>query len=284
MLKNRDSRADNIFIINNKDISMNCYYAYHGPTNSDDFEYEKGYGVSRVSTWQRVKEGDRVFVIQHPEKQQEYKLCGLYEIVGHYEASESVYPFRFRLEKISQDNAFIVLDEQALNRKLPDIKGDSRLSIFKQHFCRQGATFQAPLDHEVVAVLNSLVNMTDLAPNQVLFREDGLRMLKVRNGQQAFRESIMANWENRCAITGSALALEACHIESHATKGTYAIENGIALAADLHTLFDNDHLSFENNKVVLSLAAQNEPRYARLHNQPLRTPLKPVRFITGKQG
>lgn len=261
---------------------MNYLYAYHGPANSDDFEYEKGYGVSRVSTWQRVKEGDRVFVIQHPDKQQEYKLCGLYEIVGHYEVLESIYPFRFKLEKISQDNAFIVLDEQALNTTLPDIHGDSRLSIFKQHFCRQGATFQAPLDHKVTAILKGLLDTTILAPDQVLFREDGLRMVKVRNGQQAFRKSIMANWEHRCAITGSELALEACHIESHATQGNYALENGIALAADLHTLFDNDHLSFENNRVILSHAAQQEPRYAGLHNQPLRTPLSPVRFITGK--
>lgn len=257
---------------------MNYFYAYHGPANYADFESEKGYGVGRKSTWDRVQAGDCVFVIQNPGKQRKYQLCGLYEITGHYETAEGAYPFRFSLKKISDNNGFITLDEQALNKVLPNIEGDQRLSIFQQHFCRQGATFQAPLGEKVIAILNGLLGTDDLDVSPVAFREDGLRMMKFRRGQEAFRNAAMANWEGRCAITGSTMALEACHIQSHANKGGYALENGIVLAADLHTLFDSGNLSIENNRVILSSAAQQEPRYAALHTQPLRKPLKPVHF------
>ncbi|WP_446028670.1 HNH endonuclease [Lelliottia amnigena] len=276
-----DNGADNIFIINNKDLSMNYFYAYHGPANRHDFEFEKGYGVGRESTWNRVKKGDCVFVIQHPEGQEDYKLCGLYEIVGHYKEPASIYPLRFELNNITPGDGFIRLDETILNAQLPDMYGDKRLSIFKQHFCRQGATFQAPLESPVVAILSELLDVTEQYAEPATFREDGMQMVKVRRGQEVFRKKILLNWENKCAITGCTLALEACHIISHATKVCYAIENGIVLTADLHKLFDYGHLSIENNTVILSPAAQQEPRYARLHNQPLRKPLQPVHLISG---
>ncbi|NTZ45322.1 hypothetical protein FCM30_06010 [Lelliottia aquatilis] len=257
---------------------MNYFYAYHGPANNDDFEYQKGYGVNRQSTWERVQTGDCVFVIQNPGKQGEYKLCGLYEITGHYKTVGSAYPLRFTLKKVSENDAFITLDEQALNKALPDIEGDQRLSIFKQHFCRQGATFQAPLDEGVIVILSDLLGSDDLDVSPVVFREDGLRMMKFRRGQEEFRNRALTNWENRCAITGSTMALEACHIQSHAKKCDYSLENGIVLAADLHKLFDSGNLSIENNRVILSSVAQQEPRYAGLHTQLLRTPLKPIRI------
>lgn len=66
--------------------------------------------------------------------------------------------------------------------------GDKRLSIFKQHFCRQGATFQAPLESPVVAILSELLDVTEQYAEPATFREDGMQMVKVRRGQEVFRK------------------------------------------------------------------------------------------------
>ncbi|MDF7760551.1 HNH endonuclease signature motif containing protein [Kosakonia cowanii] len=101
-------------------------------------------------------------------------------------------------------------------------------------------------------------------------------MVKIRHEQGKFRKAVMSNWEGKCAITGSALAVESCHIIRHADNGLPSVENGIALAADLHKLFDSDHLSFRGNRIILSASARSEARYKDFHDTELRKPLTPV--------
>ena len=67
-----------------------------------------------------------------------------------------------------------------------------------------------------------------------------MRSIRVRRGGKAFRKMLLSAYERRCAITndGPADVLEAAHIWSHAESGVNALENGILLRADIHTLFD----------------------------------------------
>nr|WP_159464902.1 HNH endonuclease [Scandinavium goeteborgense] len=255
---------------------MSYFYAYHGPANSRDFDYRTGYGIGVASKLSKVSAGDRVFVIQHLNKNEGFMLCGLFEVVGFYHQPENSFPHRVRLEDISQLDAFIPLNEQQVSEQLPVRKGTERWSNFQRHFCRQGASFAEPLSDEVVSVLLSLITPAPMLVEMRERRADGLRMVKIRRDQPKFRAEVMRNWEGRCAITNSSLALEACHIESHASGGLPDIRNGIALAADLHKLFDSGNLSFCKNRVILSEAAQREPRYADLHLSVLRKPLMSV--------
>lgn len=66
------------------------------------------------------------------------------------------------------------------------------------------------------------------------------RMVTQRQGQPAFRNALLAAYNNRCAITGCTIddVLEAAHISPYLGKHTNHVTNGLLLRADVHTLFD----------------------------------------------
>ena len=255
---------------------MKYFYAYHGPQNKDNFDYSGGYGVQKESKLSKAKEGDLVFVIQRLSGESDFMLCGLFKIARFYYEPTSTYPHRVQLNDISRLDAFLPLDELLLSEQLPPSNRKEPWTNFTRHFCHVGASFEAPLGEGVVSVLNSLMVIPDDQTETIDRREDGMRMVKIRREQGRFRKEVMSNWGGKCAITGSSLAVEACHIVRHADKGSASVENGIALAADFHKLFDSDNLSFRDNQIILSEAARREPRYKDLHGKKLREPLKPV--------
>jgi len=74
-------------------------------------------------------------------------------------------------------------------------------------------------------------------------RDARLRMLRsitLRQGQPAFRQSLLKAYEATCAISGCRViaTLEAAHILPYHGVQTNYVENGILLRADIHTLFD----------------------------------------------
>jgi hypothetical protein len=67
-----------------------------------------------------------------------------------------------------------------------------------------------------------------------------LREVVRRQGQQKFRQSLIAAYGGCCAITGCPVTalLEAAHITPYLGPDTNSITNGLLLRADLHTLWD----------------------------------------------
>lgn len=126
-------------------------------------------------------------------------------------------------------------------------------------------------DSEVGAKL--LRDVTDRIPDSVHsetvgFRETGLRneqryaeyLTKHRLGQGAFRVLVTEAYDRRCAITGEKTlpVLEAAHIKPYGKEGPHAVQNGILLKSDFHTLFDDGYLTITKDyKVEVS---------SRLHN------------------
>lgn len=108
------------------------------------------------------------------------------------------------------------------------------------------------------------------------FVEDRIGVTKIRTLQKEFREDVLRNWGGRCAITNTTFAVEACHIVSHACGGAPNVENGIALAADLHFLLDNGHLKLVNNQALFSEEARKDIRYSDYHEKPLREPIRKI--------
>lgn len=260
---------------------MQYFYAYHGPTNTTTFNYRNGYGVGHEWKIHQVNSGDRLFIIQKLNGAKTFLLCGLYEIIDTYKDPDNEFPYRVKLEDLSALDSFLPMDESLIGEQLPISKRREPWTNFKRHFCHQGASLEAALDEKIVSVLSSLIVMPEEQSEVSVRREDGLRMVKIRRDQKKFRKAVMTNWGDRCAITGSSLAVEACHIIRHFDRGLPSVENGIALAADFHKLFDSDHLSFEGNLIILSDAAKLEPRYKDLHGTELRVPLKRVN-LSGK--
>ncbi|WP_210769191.1 HNH endonuclease [Occultella kanbiaonis] len=71
-------------------------------------------------------------------------------------------------------------------------------------------------------------------------RERTLAEIAIRRGQGKFRDSLLAAYDRRCAVTGctTVAVLEAAHISPYRGAHTNAVANGLLLRADIHTLFD----------------------------------------------
>jgi len=106
-------------------------------------------------------------------------------------------------------------------------------------------------------------------------RERTIASIVTRRGQPAFRQALLAAYNGKCAVTGcdTFYALEAAHITPYRGDHTNAVENGILLRADIHTLFDLGLIAISPNdfKVIL----RDDLRtgfYGDLHGQPIALP------------
>lgn len=68
-----------------------------------------------------------------------------------------------------------------------------------------------------------------------------------RLGQGSFRLAVLEAYGNRCAISGTRMSpiLQAAHIRPYARGGQHALANGLALRADVHTLYDRGYLGVD---------------------------------------
>ena len=80
----------------------------------------------------------------------------------------------------------------------------------------------------------------------------------------------------RCAVTGERTfpVLQAAHIRSFAEDGPNAVDNGLLLRSDVHTLFDAGYLTVTDDLRVevsarLHYDWENGREYYALHGHPL---------------
>jgi ribosomal protein S27AE len=103
-------------------------------------------------------------------------------------------------------------------------------------------------------------------------------LVRVRRGQQQFREQLLASQGSVCAFTGGAptRVLEAGHLYSYAQLGTHFKHGGLMLRRDIHRLFDDGLLAVQPSKLRIDVAPvlAMYPQYARLHDEPLTLRLK----------
>lgn len=101
-------------------------------------------------------------------------------------------------------------------------------------------------------------------------REQIIRAIKLRRGQQKFRKKLLKLYNNTCVITGCKIIdiLEAAHIKPYRGKKDNHPSNGLLLRADIHTLFDLDLLGIDPATLKLHFNARvaNEYKNYRLVN------------------
>lgn len=104
--------------------------------------------------------------------------------------------------------------------------------------------------------------------------------IRLRLGQPAFRQGLLAAYDGRCAITGTDIAetLEAAHITAHAKGGRMETPNGLLLRADLHTLFDLGLLAVDSStwEVLIHPRIRAAGASQDLHGRRLRLPTDPT--------
>ena len=107
-------------------------------------------------------------------------------------------------------------------------------------------------------------------------KEKVLRSIALRRGQQRFRAALLAAYDNKCALTGTAVesVLEAAHIKPYNGRSTNHVTNGLLLRSDVHALFDLGLLSIAPDTLTIYCSEQvrTEPLYANLHGNTMRTP------------
>jgi hypothetical protein len=105
-----------------------------------------------------------------------------------------------------------------------------------------------------------------------------LREVVQRQGQRKFRQSLIAAYGGRCAITGCPVTalLEAAHITPYLGPDTNSITNGLLLRADLHTLWDLGLLAVEPGQRTVWVSPKvNDSTYQALSGRLLAEPAHP---------
>ena len=107
-----------------------------------------------------------------------------------------------------------------------------------------------------------------------LYKEDSIRFgaISARQGQTVFRSSLLEERGFKCQVTGTKLVelLEAAHIVPHAKGANYNTSNGLLLRADIHTLYDLNLLSIDENlKIHLAPSIMKSKEYGKYHGKSL---------------
>lgn len=120
----------------------------------------------------------------------------------------------------------------------------------------------------------------ELAPEfQPLSADERLRIEQAavaREGQGAFRVSVLDAYDRRCAVTGERAlpVLDAAHIQPYRAPASNHVQNGLAVRSDIHRLFDLGYVTvtpdyrFEVSR-RLREDFENGEVYYRLGGKPL---------------
>lgn len=111
-------------------------------------------------------------------------------------------------------------------------------------------------------------------PDQADARKVSYYQSLARPGQAAFRQVVLATYDNRCAVTGCAAlnALEAAHVQPFWAGGADEASNGILFRADLHRLFDAGQIAVHPETLKLHVSKQIKGHYAPLHGHRITLP------------
>ncbi len=127
----------------------------------------------------------------------------------------------------------------------------------------------------------------ELAPRfELLIQDERLRReltAASREGQGASRVRVLDAYDRRCAITGERAlpVLDASHIQPYRGPASNHVQNGLALRADIHRLFDTGYVTvtpehrFEVSR-RLKEDFQNGEQYYRLGGTELTLPGDPA--------
>lgn len=117
---------------------------------------------------------------------------------------------------------------------------------------------KSPIDFEVQAG-SPVLSLSGFEEPPALFERPMVELTVTKPFRDlAFRRSVRAAYDNRCAVTGLRLIngggrpeVQAAHIRSVEKKGPDSIRNGLALSGTIHWLFDRGLLSVADDMTIL---------------------------------
>ena len=102
------------------------------------------------------------------------------------------------------------------------------------------------------------------SPNSLDERDLIIQTIKVRRGQQAFRETLRKHYGDLCMISNCKILaiLEAAHIAPYRGIKDNHVSNGLLLRADIHTLFDLNLIGIEPQSLCIYVHQDIESEYS----------------------
>lgn len=217
-------------------------------------------GPVNQRTWGAMQVGDLVLTVYDNQ----YHFFS--SVIGKFIAPElasriwgvddngKTWEYMYLLSK-PQEVAVGVLDQSVVNHLNRGYRGFTRISDEKvnnilvnydslDQFFEQVFRCSIPLSH----VERELKRAEEEAEGSVLFdplnmvdgRQKVVRELIRRQGQPQFRKKLLRAYAGKCVVTGCHVTavLEAAHIAPYFGAESNAVQNGLLLRADIHTLFD----------------------------------------------
>lgn len=93
------------------------------------------------------------------------------------------------------------------------------------------------------------------------------RAIRLRRGQQKFREGLLKRFNSTCVVTGSKIkdVLEAAHIMPYRGEKDNDLNNGLLLRADIHTLFDLNLVAIDPKTLLIHFHSKIVKEYSEYH-------------------
>lgn len=159
------------------------------------------------------------------------------------------------------------------------------------------ADFYGAWDRLVSVVSDASAGQVELEPSVPAFAEEGTpfrgfegpseteRSIAIRRGQAFFRQSVLANYEEQCCVTGIAdqRLLNASHISPWQSdiENRHNPANGFALSATFDRAFDRGLITIDedlrvrvSHELLESASDRTRTYFARYHKVPIRRPTR----------
>ena len=167
------------------------------------------------------------------------------------------FPFDSPVPVRSLERAYAGKDRQNAIRRLDEVEARALLA-----FCA---------GVESILQLELLESATPIAGGHVQ------ALLKVRVGQQQFRERMLERFGSTCAVSGAQPqeVLDAAHLVNFAVRPEHRLDGGLLLRADLHRMFDRLLLTFDPTTWTTHIAPQLLDRFEGFRvfeDQPMVVP------------
>ncbi|MCF6156446.1 MAG: HNH endonuclease [Candidatus Brocadia sp.] len=136
-----------------------------------------------------------------------------------------------------------------------------------------------PIDDQRIMseIAETIFNKDEFDPDIVVDeRRKTLHDIVLRQGQPAFRKSLLDAYGGRCAITECDVVhvLESAHIYPYQGEETNTVTNGLLLRSDIHTLFDLHIITVHPETLKIHInPTLKDSLYWELNEKTLREPI-----------
>ncbi len=220
----------------------------------------------------------------------------LEELLKHYGPPRKSHHPEYPFWRLVNDGIWELTPEEPLVSYLNQSRRDTGVTVLREHDIRGG--FTEPIYNQLSDNTNLIYELTEMLLDQhfpeslhndiceSLGLEVAYSTTKTKKRDPKFRRLILQRYDYQCAVCGYSIwlmgqpvGLEAAHIKWHQIGGPDVAENGLALCALHHKLFDygaftlDDSYRIQVSQLVTGKSGMEKWLY-QYRNAPINLPKK----------